>query len=207
MLKRSAEQERIKRNLIVLMGLSVVVRCIMAATLEFGNDEVYYWTYAKYPDWSHFDHPPMVGFVIQLFSLNLLFKSEFAIRLSAIVMMTANTYIAYLIGKQIKDGKTGFVSALLFTSSVYVFILTGTFILPDTPLAFFWLLSLLMLLRYFGSNVRKTKCLLLAGLFIGLSMLSKYSMLFRDQMGDARFGMYRIIRPQLLSLSCAGKPF
>lgn len=41
---------------------SVLIRGFLAWYVELGNDEVYYWTYALYPDWSHFDHPPMVGF-------------------------------------------------------------------------------------------------------------------------------------------------
>lgn len=169
---------REKKCLFLLIGVSALIRCVLASVVEFGNDEVYYWTYAKSPDWSHFDHPPMVGYVVQLFTLNLLFDSVFAIRLAAIVMMSVNTYVAFLVGRQIKDERNGLWSAILFTSSVYVFILTGTFVLPDTPLAFFWLLSLLMLVKYFKGNERQPKHLLLAGLFIGLSMLSKYSGVF-----------------------------
>ncbi|HSG68384.1 MAG TPA: hypothetical protein VK994_06745, partial [Bacteroidales bacterium] len=63
------------RALIILILLSLIVRGFLAAFLEFGNDEVYYWTYALYPDLSHFDHPPMVGFLIQLSTLDLLFDS------------------------------------------------------------------------------------------------------------------------------------
>ncbi|HCT70866.1 MAG TPA: glycosyl transferase, partial [Bacteroidales bacterium] len=60
--------------------------------------EVYYINYALYPDLSHFDHPPMVGWLIQLFSLNLLFDSELFIRLGAVVAGTLNTWLMYLTG-------------------------------------------------------------------------------------------------------------
>ena len=92
-------EQKIKQTLFWLLTISVIIRSIAAASIEFGNDEVYYWTYALYPDQSHFDHPPMVGWIIQLFSLNLLFDSEFFIRLASILFMTANTYIIYCIGK------------------------------------------------------------------------------------------------------------
>ena len=52
------KEQGIKRMLFWLLAVSAIVRGILAAWLEFGNDEVYYWTYALYPDWSHFDHPP-----------------------------------------------------------------------------------------------------------------------------------------------------
>ena len=113
------KEQDIKKAMVILLAVSVALRGVLAALLELGNDEVYYWTYALYPDWSHFDHPPMVGWVIQLFSLNLLFDSEFFIRLASVVFMTADTYIIYRIGKDIKDERTGFYAALLYTASIY----------------------------------------------------------------------------------------
>ena len=177
------KEQNINKLLIALLAVSAIVRGVLAAWLEFGNDEVYYWTYALYPDWSHFDHPPMVGWVIQLFSLNLLFDSEFFIRLASVVIMTANTYIIYRIGKDLKDATTGFYAALLYTASIYAFVITGIFIMPDTPLMLFWLLAAWMTVRYFGNKTALRQAqgpafLLLFGLFAGLAMLSKYSGVF-----------------------------
>ena len=170
------QERNINKYLVFLLGISALVRAVFAAVLEFGNDEVYYWTYALYPDWSHFDHPPMVGWFIQLFSCNLLFASEFFLRLSSVVFMTLNTYLIYLIGKQVKDERTGFYAALLYTASIYAFVITGIFILPDTPLVVFIFLAVLQFIKYFQNE--KNKHLVLAGLFAGLAMLSKYSGVF-----------------------------
>ncbi|MCK5702916.1 MAG: hypothetical protein KAI29_17255, partial [Cyclobacteriaceae bacterium] len=101
------QEKEIKKTLLILVIVSTIVRIIIAASLELSVDEVYYWTYALYPDWSHFDHPPMVGLVIQFFSLNLLFDSELALRLGAIVFSIFNTLIIYSIGKFIKNPLTG----------------------------------------------------------------------------------------------------
>ena len=175
----SIKEQNINKILIWLLAISVVVRGILAAWMEFGNDEVYYWTYALYPDWSHFDHPPMVGWVIQLFSLNLLLDSEFFIRLASVVFMTANTYIIYRIGKDIKDATTGLYAALLHTASIYAFVITGTFIMPDTPLMLFWLLAVWMAVRSLRTlEGSKGRFILFFGLFAGLAMLSKYSGVF-----------------------------
>ena len=183
------KEQNINKLLIGLLAISAIMRGFLAAWMELGNDEVYYWTYALYPDWSHFDHPPMVGWVIQLFSLNLLFDSEFFIRLASVVFMTANTYIIYRIGKDLKDALTGLYAALLFTASVYAFVITGIFIMPDTPLMLFWLLAIWMAVKYFSTALRPLRQaqesraqgpskLLLFGLFAGLAMLSKYSGVF-----------------------------
>ena len=177
----SIKEQNINKIMVWLLAISAVVRGVLAAWMEFGNDEVYYWTYALYPDWSHFDHPPMVGRVIQLFSLNLLFDSEFFIRLASVVFMTANTYIIYHIGKDIKDARTGLYAALLYTASIYAFVITGIFIMPDTPLMWFWLLAIWMAVIYFKrlhTQQHSDSYIILFGTFSGLAMLSKYSGVF-----------------------------
>ena len=170
------KERNVNKSLVWLLVVSAAVRGVLAAWMELGNDEVYYWTYALYPDWSHFDHPPMVGWVIQLFSLNLLFDSEFFIRLASVVLMTANTYIIYRIAKEIKDARTGLYAALLYTASIYAFVIAGVFIMPDTPLMLFWLLAVWMAIR--SQDLAKGRYLILFGLFSGLAMLSKYSGIF-----------------------------
>ena len=174
-------QNRFHRNLAWLIGLSTILRLVLASVVELGNDEVYYWTYALFPDWSHFDHPPLVGLFIQLFSLNLVFDSALFIRLSSVVFAGLNTWIFFQLGKQIKNELTGWYGALLYTASLYSSLIVGVFILPDTPQVFFWLLSLYLMVDILpdkdlvSSSKRK---MLLLGLVIGFAMLSKYTSVF-----------------------------
>ena len=165
------QENKIDKYLVWLLIISVLVRGFLAAFIEFGNDEVYYWTYAMYPDWSHFDHPGMVGWIMQIFSLNLLFHSEFALRLSSIIFMTLDTFIIYKIGCLVKNKLAGFYAALLYTASFYCFVITGVFIMPDTPLMLFTLLAIWCFVKW----TRHGTSLLWAGLFTGLALLSKYS--------------------------------
>ena len=211
------QENKIDKYITWLLIISALIRGFFAAFIELGNDEVYYWTYAMYPDWSHFDHPGMVGWMMQIFSLNLLFQSEFALRLSSVVFMTVDTFIIYRLGCLIKDKMTGLYAALLYTASFYAFIITGIFIMPDTPLMLFTLLAIWCFLSSFRltdchTSFRPTvgsgdpsgaraftfgekissefagdfstplrsarndgKLMLLAGLFAGLAILSKYS--------------------------------
>lgn len=174
-------EKQIRNALWILLVTSLLIRAMIAAFLELGNDEVYYRTYALFPDWSHFDHPPMVGWLIQLFTLNLFFDSEFFLRLASLVFGTINTWMVFRIGKKIKDGLTGLYAAFLFTASFYCFVISGTFIMPDTPQVFFWLLSLYLLLECLPDRNltgRSRYFLLLAGLTTGLALLSKYHSVF-----------------------------
>jgi 4-amino-4-deoxy-L-arabinose transferase-like glycosyltransferase len=175
------EDKIINRALLVLLLSSFVLRAFVAGFIELGNDEVYYVTYANFPDWSHFDHPPMVGWVIQLFTLNLRFHHEFFVRLAAVVFGTINTGLIFLIGRKMKDSITGFYAALMFTASIYCFIVAGIFIMPDTPQVLFWLLSLWLLMDCLPDKEltkRSRIRLLMAGVTVGLAMLSKYHSAF-----------------------------
>ncbi len=175
------EQKKIRQYIILLITISTLIRAFIAATIELGNDEVYYRLYALFADWSHFDHPLMVGLTIQFFSLDLLLDSELFIRLGAVVFGALNTWIIYLVGSTIKNERTGFYAALLYTASIYAFIITGVFILPDTPQNFFWLLSILFMIKAVPmcpklpmSGLR----MLRMGVVIGLAILSKYTSVF-----------------------------
>ncbi|MEA3479698.1 MAG: glycosyltransferase family 39 protein [Bacteroidota bacterium] len=171
----------IQKILIILLISSAAIRGFLAGFLELGNDEVYYWTYALYPDLSHFDHPPMVGWVIQIFTLDLLCDHEFFLRLASIVFGTLNTWIIFKIGAKLKDHLTGLYAAFLFTASIYCFLIAGTFILPDTPQLLFWLLSIYFFSIVFFSDASPYQTnlyLILAGVSIGLGMLSKYTSIY-----------------------------
>ena len=175
------QEKEIKKVLFILIAVTALIRIFIAATLELSVDEVYYWTYALYPDWSHFDHPPMVGFVIQFFSLNLLFDSELALRLGAIVFSVFNTIIIYSIGKIVKNPLTGLYAAFLLNASIYCSVLAGSFIIPDTPQLLFWLLSLKFLLKSLPQKVINKNtaiAFILSCFFIGLAILSKYHGVF-----------------------------
>jgi len=170
-----------RRNLLFLLVISAVIRLVLAGLLELGNDEVYYYTYALYPDLSYFDHPPMVGLVIRLFTFNLHFPQEFFVRLGAVAAGTVNTWLLFRIGRLLKDETTGWYAALLYTASIYGFIIAGVFILPDAPQSVFWLPALYLLLRALPDkelSKPNRRRILLAGVFTGLAMLSKYTSAF-----------------------------
>ena len=167
-------------KIILLLFISTLIRLILGNELQLGNDEVYYWTYAMFPDWSHFDHPPMVGFFQQIFSLNLLFDTEIALRLGFIVSGTLSTLLLYAIGKEIKDERTGWIAAILYNTSVYGFILSGLFIMPDGPLVVFWMASLLCFIKFTKAVERKEINLYLSlSLFsLALAIYSKYQAVY-----------------------------
>ena len=174
------ENYRIPRLVIWFIALATIGRLFIGAILELGNDEVYYLTYAYLPDLSHFDHPPMVGWIIQLFTLNFSLNSELFIRLGPILLSAGSSWVIYRIGCLLRDELTGFIAVVMFTASIYASVIAGVFILPDAPQLFFWLAGLYFLLKVLPdpSQISNRKGLYWAGLFIGLAMLSKYTSIF-----------------------------
>lgn len=167
--------------LILIVLANLIIKLIPASILELSNDEVYYWTYALFPDWSHFDHPPMVGLTIQLFTLNLTFQSELAFRAGALLFSSFNIIILYKLTKKILPGNAALITTALFTASFYFNIICGFFILPDTPQMLFVLLALNSgLPAIVNRNPSKSDKLnlMLFGFFTGLAFLSKYHSLF-----------------------------
>lgn len=178
--------------LVALLLISMFARTIFASIIELGNDEVYYRIFALFPQLSYYDHPPLLSTLIRLTTFGNEISSEFLVRLSSIIIGTLNTYIIYIIARkpifdslsqniteQCERDRRGLFAAMLYTGSVYASVIVGIFIMPDTPLSLFWLLAIYCFTDILPKSTGyKHKKMLLAGLFIGLAMLSKYSGLY-----------------------------
>ncbi len=169
-----------KVSLTYIVLLSSLARCILASSLDLGIDEAYYFTYAVQPDWNHFDHPPMIGWMIRCATLNLLLTGEFFIRLPAIAGAAICTVLMYHCACLIAGKKGGILAAVLYNTSFYFGIISGLFILPDSVQLIFWLGALYLMIRFAMAAPGKERNLLLLGigLLTGLSMLSKVHGLF-----------------------------
>lgn len=168
-----------KKSFYGLIITSLFLRVIVALTTNLNNDEVYYALYALNPDISYFDHPPFVGYIIRLFTLNNHFLyHDFFVRLGSLILGSINLILIYKIGVLLKSKQAGLFAALLCMASFYASIIAGTFILPDTPLSLFWLLSVYSFLKFTSDQRYKTKWILLFGIFVGLGLLSKYQAIY-----------------------------
>ncbi len=173
-----------KKDSIVLTGFALlwlVIKLYLASQLELGNDEVYYWLYAKYPDLSHFDHPPMIGWIIQLFSLNLHFDSELFLRLGPIVLSAMSLPVLFFLISKLYNRDSAWLGVLLYAASIYFNSIAGWMVLPDGPQVFFILLAMYYMVPVVlkTSPGQKDDLRMVAGGFLtGLAFLSKYHALF-----------------------------
>ena len=179
--ENSLIRKRDRLFLLLVVAINLIIKIIPAGLLELSNDEVYYWTYALFPDWSHFDHPPMTGLVIQLFTLNLTFHSELFMRAGALILSSANIVILFCLVRRLYSRLAAYFAIVMYISSIYFNIICGFFIVPDVPLMFFTLLALNYLLPAITVRNPAGKdqfSVVIFGLFTGLAFLSKYQSLF-----------------------------
>ena len=162
------------KKTIWLIGIAVIVKIALSFLLELGNDEVYYYTYAVQPDWNHFDHPPMVGWLIQLSTLNLNWVSTLSMRLGSILAAAISTWIIFRTGTLMHTERAGWVAALLYTCSIYTSIIAGLFIMPDSPQLLFFTGSIYLIAKWVVKPHLFTAINWIGlGCLIGLATLSK----------------------------------
>lgn len=136
-----------RKQLLFLIIIATCIRLLIAGTTEFGNDEVYYYTYALHLQWNYFDHPPVVALLIRLTTLNLLLTSELFVRLGSILCAVTGTWLSYKTGTLIRNERAGWYAAVLYNTSIYTSIIAGTFILPDSPQVVCWLAAMLIMIK------------------------------------------------------------
>lgn len=138
--------------------------------ISFYSDETYYWLWSKKLDFSYFDHPPMVAYMIKM--TTLFSDDPMFVRLSAALLVSATAYVLYRLARKIFDEKAAIYTFYIYLSSIVV-LPASTVIAPDIPLMFFWALTLYSAYIYLEEDNKKYA--LLTGLSAGAMLLSKYT--------------------------------
>lgn len=148
----------------------VLFNLLYNASLPLHPDEAYYWVWSKNLELSYYDHPPMVAYAIRL--VTLLGDSEWVVRLAAVGAMSAAALLVYRLGTMLFNRRVG-DTALWIYLLIPMTHLGFLVITPDPVLSFFWALTLVLF--YQGVFRKKNMFLLLAGVSVGLLLLSKYT--------------------------------
>ena len=164
------------RILILLIAFTSLLHLYIAGRVGLGTDEAHYALYALHLDWSYFDHPPLVGWLQAL--VLPVSQSDTALRVMPILLFAASSVVLFRLANEIFPDEgpwLGLISVLLMYSGV-MFQLLGLGMVPDSPLLFFGLMAMLMLVRAIRTS--GIRYWLLFGVSMGLAGLSKYSAIF-----------------------------
>lgn len=165
-----------------LVGLVLVlggVRLITAGLVPLTEDEAYYRLWALVPATGYLDHPPMVAWWIAAGHF-FIGDTPLGIRAPAILAGLLGAAVLWRTAFVLTNSAKIADRAVLFLQSTLLIGLGGMMITPDAPLVLYWGLALWCLAEWQSkpADARQGWWLLLTGLFAGLGLLSKYSMLF-----------------------------
>lgn len=140
-------------------------------------DEAYYYHWSLNLDWGYYSKPPLVAWVIAIFT-NLLGDIAFAVKLGAPLLYAGAAVFVFKAAEILSGPQAACYSGWVFLTSILVGY-NSLFITTDAPLLFFWAATLWAFVITQSDSVSSRKKILywwLTGLFCGLGMLSKYTM-------------------------------
>lgn len=149
-----------------------LVRLYFAATLGLGDDEAYYWEWSRHLALSYYDQPPMVAYLVWLFT-SWGGDTELMVRLGNVLLSLAATICTYFWAKETFDQEKAGLWAVLLLALVPIFAVGAFFTFPDGPLGAFWIITLFLVHKALRTS--KNYFWYLAGLTWGLALLSKYN--------------------------------
>lgn len=172
----------------ILIFITFVLRCFIAAYTGLGNGESYYFRGALHLDFSYFDQPPLF-FWLGALSIKLFGLTNFGIRFASVLLFAGTSWMLFLITKELFNAKSGFWAVVIMNLSAVFTIAIACWYQPDAPLMFFWLVATYFIVKLMFAHgtenseaslySRKTWLLWLAvGISMGLATLSKYHVLF-----------------------------
>jgi 4-amino-4-deoxy-L-arabinose transferase-like glycosyltransferase len=164
------------RAALIILLVGFLVRLFIAIWLNPGFDEAYYYLYTLHPDWSYFDHPPLVAWTTGIGVWLTGQVSQFTIRIGTLFLYTGSLIFLYLSALRLYTLQIA-INTLAIASAIPIFqIAFGILATPDTPLLFFWSISLWLATQEFFDyrDYRPSFRLTLICLTVGLACLGKY---------------------------------
>lgn len=164
---------KLPRWLLVTALAALALRLWIAHALPITGDEAFFYWWGVYPDWGYYDHPPMVGWLIWLMR-TLFGEATWAIRLPIVLLPLALGAMLWWALKPLNRERAGWAVLLLWLAPIYWL---NSLITTDTPLIFWSVLSVALLLRAEQRGAFDGRARLfyaLAGVAIGCAFLSKY---------------------------------
>ncbi|MBP0110239.1 glycosyltransferase family 39 protein [Bradyrhizobium vignae] len=156
----------------VIIAAMTVLRIVYACAIELRTDEAYYWTWSKEAALSFLDHPPGIAWLIR-FGTAIFGDTTLGVRFGGIVaMLVMQLLLADLVRRLTHDMRAIVVAVLMPEAALYYGLLMAK-VAPDVamiPCAMAMVWSLVRLAQS-GDG----RWWLAAGLFAGLSVLSKFT--------------------------------
>ncbi|MET3906135.1 4-amino-4-deoxy-L-arabinose transferase-like glycosyltransferase [Bradyrhizobium sp. S3.3.6] len=156
----------------LVIAAMTVLRIVYASAIELRTDEAYYWTWSKEAALSFLDHPPGVAWLIR-FGTAIFGDTVLGVRFGGIVaMLVTQCLLADIVRRLTHDVRAIVVAVLMPEAALYYGLLMAK-VAPDVVMIPFAVAMTWSLVRLAQSG--DGRWWLAAGLFAGLSLLSKFT--------------------------------
>jgi 4-amino-4-deoxy-L-arabinose transferase-like glycosyltransferase len=144
---------------------------IWLTSFDLAPDEAYYWDWARHLALGYYSKPPLVAWVIALFT-RLGGDHPFFVRAGAVFFSLGSSLVLFYLGKSLFNAKMGFWAFAIANATPGLAV--GSVIMTiDPPLMFFWGLTIFLL--HLALSREEKGYWYAAGVSLGLGLLSKYT--------------------------------
>jgi dolichol-phosphate mannosyltransferase len=157
-----------------LLAAVVMVQTAVVAFFPVLPEEAYHWNFARHLDWGYFDHPPMLPWSIAL-GRALLGDTVLGIRLVPLLFSIGTSILLARLARRFYGEAAALWAVLLYALQPAAFLI-GSWGFPDSPVLFFWMLTLTCVWNVLDGG--RSRWWLAAGAALGAGMLSKYTAAF-----------------------------
>lgn len=156
----------------LVIAAMTVLRIVYASAIELRTDEAYYWTWSREAALSFLDHPPGIAWLIRL-GTAIFGDTVLGVRFGGIVaMLVTQCLLADIVRRLTHDVRAIVVAVLMPEAALYYGLLMAK-VAPDVAMIPFAVAMIWSLVRLAQSG--DGRWWLAAGLFAGLSLLSKFT--------------------------------
>src|ERR1700694_1902895 len=155
-----------------LIAAMTALRVIYAGAIDLRTDEAYYWTWSKENVLSFLDHPPMIAWFIR-FGTAIFGDTNFGVRFAGILAMLVTQLLLADIVRRVTHDVRAVVLAVLMPEAALYYGLLMAKVSPDVALIPFATAMMWALIRLNQSG--DARWWLAAGVFAGLALLSKFT--------------------------------
>jgi 4-amino-4-deoxy-L-arabinose transferase-like glycosyltransferase len=167
-------ESRSRSALLTLLALIVLIagwRAMVAAGLSLSVDEAYYVAWSKSPDFGYWTKPPMIAWTIGAARL-LCGDSAGCVRLVPVIAFPLSTLLMFALARRLSFTDWQACVAALAFATLPMTSFYGVAATTDGLLLLYWIAAMLFLRIALDG---KRFAWLVAGGFMGLALLSKYS--------------------------------
>ena len=170
----AAAESRSRSALLTLLALIVLIagwRAMVAAGVSLSVDEAYYVAWSKSPDFGYWTKPPMIAWTIGAARM-LCGESAGCVRLVPVIAFPLSTLLMFALARRLSFTEWQACVAALAFATLPMTSFYGVAATTDGLLLLYWIAAMLFLrIALDGKHI----AWLVAGVFMGLALLSKYS--------------------------------